>query len=245
MRSGAGIGLGTNVERASDVASLLMMQNGTEMTDDNGNPRFSRIPQALSGQREEAPGLQALRFYSDFGNPAKDAYAWSPAQPNSLDAFIQGTSAFFLGYSYHLPLVRARAPKLNLGITKAPQIAGNAEVNFANYWMWSVSKKTKAPEVAWLFVNELGAKEGADLYLKATKRPAARKALLDPQLEDEDAGVFASQVLTSKSWYRGVDPRGAERAMIELLDAAATVTESNRLYELLKIAEEKVGQTVR
>lgn len=245
VRAGAGFGLGSNVERATDIASLLMMQNQTEMADDNGNPIFTHIPAALREQSDQPPGIQALQFYADFANPSKEIYTWNQTQPSSLDAFIQGNAAFFLGYSYHLPTIRARAPKLNMGITKVPQITGNPEVNFANYWMWTVSKKSKAPDVAWLLINDMVSKEEAPKYLKVAKRPAARKALLESQLEDEDVGVFASQVLTARSWYRGVDPKAAERAMIDLLDAAPAAQDPSDLRDLMRVAEEKVSQTVR
>jgi ABC-type glycerol-3-phosphate transport system substrate-binding protein len=245
IRAGAGIGLGTNVERAPDIISLLMMQNQAQMAADNGYPMFARVPPDLSGQRNTPPGLEALRFYSEFANPAKDVYTWNADQPNSLDAFIRGTSAFFLGYSYHLPTIRARAPKINLGITGAPQIAGNAEANFANYWLWTVSKKTKSPDLAWQLVNFMAGKTEVAKYLAVTKRPAALKSLLEGQLENEDAGVFASQVLTARSWYRGKDPRATDTALAQMLDVAPSAADDNALLELLRIAEEKVAQTVR
>ena len=216
------------------------------MTDDDGDPTFTRVPAILSGQRGVLPpGLEALQFYSDFGNPFTRAYTWNASQPNSLDAFVQGTSAFFLGYSYHLPSIRARAPKLNLGIAAAPQISGNPEVNYANYWTWTVSKKTKYPDVAWSFVDYLTSESAAPMYLQAALRPAARKALLTAQLEDENIGVFASQVLTAKSWYHGKDPTGAMRAFVQLLDQAPFAADARAFQNLLRVAEEQVKQSRR
>jgi multiple sugar transport system substrate-binding protein len=245
VRAGAGFGLGSNVERSPDILSLLMLQNRTVMTDDNGNPTFTRIPAELRETAEMPPGLQALQFYADFANPAKDTYTWNAEQPNSLDAFMRGTSAFFVGYSYHLPLIRARAPKLNLGITNVPQIAGNPEAHVANYWMWTVSKKSASADLAWLLVNDMTGKDGATTFLTTAQKPAIRKALLESQLEDEQIGVFASQVLTAHTWYRGVDPKAAERAFIELLDAAPLAKDADDLRKLLRTAEEKVSQTIR
>ncbi|MEP0815374.1 MAG: extracellular solute-binding protein, partial [bacterium] len=157
--------------------------------------------------------------------------------------FIQGSSAFFLGYSYHLPVIRARAPKINLGITKVPQITGNPEVNFANYWMWTVSKKAKNADLAWHFVNFLTNATEAPKYLEAAKRPAARRALLTSQLEDEDIGVFSSQVLTAKSWYRGVDPKTAELAIIDMIDGVVQGTLDPR--NALRLTSEKIAQTIQ
>lgn len=243
IRAGAGFGTGKNVERSSDIISLLMMQNRTVMADSNGYPMFARIPQALSQELKEPPSFEALRFYTDFANPGKDVYTWNADQPNSLDAFIMGTAGFFIGYSYELPVIRARAPKLNLGITHIPQIDQTQEVNFANYWMWTVSKKTESPDLSWRLANYLTDEEHAKIYLDAAKRPAARRALIDAQLEDADIGVFASQLLTATSWYRGIDPEAAEGAMIELIDTIVSGTLD--IQKAVRVAVEKIAQTVK
>src|SRR3989344_3126327 len=142
VQSAAALGLAKNVERAADIVLLLMMQNGSVITDNAGRATFNQIPESLRSLGVN-PAVQALRFYTDFANPETEVYTWNKDMPNSLESFILGKTAFFFGYAYHLPLVKARAPKLNLSIVKVPQIAGNPEINFANYWVETVSKKSK------------------------------------------------------------------------------------------------------
>lgn len=243
-RAGAGFGTGANVERSSDIMALLMMQNRTEMSQERNNyPSFASIPSALRNELDEPPADAAMRFYTDFANRAKNVYTWNTSMPNSLDAFTQGLSAYFLGYSYQLPTIRSRAPKLNLGISQVPQIAGNPMVNYANYWLWTVSKKTDSIDLAWHFVNYVTSENQAKVYLDAVKRPAARRALIDAQLEDGDVGVFASQVLTAKSWYRGVDPDAMELAFQEMADQI--VQEGLDPHKAVQRALQKVEQTIR
>jgi multiple sugar transport system substrate-binding protein len=215
----AAIAMGTayNVERASDIVQALMMQNGAVMYDDQRGVSFHVMPANLQDSRTEPPGYQALQFYTDFANKEKETYTWNASLPNSLDLFEQGRAAFFLGYSYHLPQIRAAAPKLNLGITKLPQV-GEPAKNLANYWLWTVSKKSKSTTYAWNFLNYLAQPENSKLVLGVTKRPAALRSLLNDQLQDEDIGVFASQVLTAQSWYRGKDPVAMENAFLEMVD---------------------------
>ncbi len=242
LQAGAAIGTGQNVERAPDILSVLMLQNGAVMSTTDGSPAFQTIPSNLSG-RDQPPSYQALTFYTDFANPAKKVYTWNAKQPNSLDAFIQGKTAFLFGYSYHLPIIKARAPKLNLTIAKLPQIAGNPTVNFANYWAWTVSKKTKNSDIAWNFLNFMRRPEESKTYLDLAKRPAALKSQLTAQLENEDVGVFASQVLTSQSWYRGNDPRAADAAFVELIETALT-TAPEELAKIVNAAADKISQTI-
>jgi multiple sugar transport system substrate-binding protein len=219
IQAGAALGTGANVERAADLVALLMMQNGTQMTDENGFATFNLIPATLRG-RPAPPGEEAVVFYTDFANPTKEVYTWNLNMPNSMETFVTGRSAFFFGYSYHIPTIRTRAPKLDLGIAKVPQIEGNPETNYANYWVESVSKKSAHPHEAWDFIQFATTAQQAPNYLAAAKHPTALRALIGSQLEDLDLGIFASQVLTAKSWYRGKDPVVAEKALGDLVDAA-------------------------
>ena len=47
LQPGAAMGTGYNVERAPDIVSALMMQNGTEMAEDDGSPTVALIPRTL------------------------------------------------------------------------------------------------------------------------------------------------------------------------------------------------------
>lgn len=219
-QSAAALGTANNVPRAADILTALMIQNGARMTDARGFPTFQQMPDELQQVREEAPAFSALAFYTDFANSNKATYTWNAAQPTALDAFIQGKTAYYFGYAYDLSLIKAQGPKINLGITKLPQVSETAQRNIANYWYWTVAKKSKNPDAAWSFLNHLAKPDISKLVLDVMKRPAARKALLAPQLEDELIGSFASQVLTSTSWYRGNDPRAIDEAFGQLITDA-------------------------
>lgn len=240
VKPAAGIGTSRNVERSFDILSLLMMQNGAQMTDANGLPTFNRMPPNLN--REITPAVEALIFYTDYANPSKDVFTWDDAQPNSYDAFISGKTGYFFGYAYHLPRIRSQAPKLNFGVASIPQIDPAAKVNYANYWVETVSKKTKNPDLAWDFLQFAANAERAKTYLAKTAKPTALRSLVNEQLSDADLGVFASQVLTAKSWYQGVNIAATEAAFNEMIDAALQGTDPNRA---VNTAVQTVAQTVR
>ena len=240
VKPAAGIGTSRNVERSFDILSLLMMQNGAVMTDANGLPTFHRMPVNL--EREITPAVEALIFYTDYANPSKEVFTWDDAQPNSYDAFIAGKTGYFFGYAYHLPRIRSQAPKLNFGVTGIPQIDPAAKVNYANYWVESVSKKTAYPELAWDFVQFAANAERAKTYLAKTAKPTALRSLVNEQLNDPDLGVFAAQVLTAKSWYQGINIAASEAAFNEMIDSTLQGAEPERAVNL---AAQTVSQTVR
>jgi ABC-type glycerol-3-phosphate transport system substrate-binding protein len=195
-----------------------MMQNGTKMTDGD-QVTFDKMPAELAG-RDTPPADSAVTFYTDFANPAKEVYTWNDKQPDSLQAFASGQTAFFFGYSYQLPQIVAQAPKLNLGIAALPQIRDNPTVNFSNYWVEGVSKKSVNQNWAWDFIEFASSADQASKYLAAAERPTALRSLIDQQTQDINLSVFASEMLTAKSWYRGKSDADCEQAISDLIYSA-------------------------
>jgi multiple sugar transport system substrate-binding protein len=243
VQSGAALGSASNINRYSDIISVLMLQNGAVMEDDGGQVVFNQVP-PLTKDTNYNPGLEALRFYTDFANPLKDSYTWNNDMPNSLDAFISGNLAIMFGYSYDVPTIKAQAPKLNFSIAKLPQIEGNPiNTNFANYWVEVVSKKSKNQNEAWDFIQFITKEEQVKSYLEKTKKPTALRSLVQTQKNDDDLSVFADQVLTAKSWYKGVNAVVAEEAIKEMINSVLVST-SDKLQSILNTAASRVAQTI-
>ncbi len=235
VQAGAAMGTSRNVERAFDLVSILMMQNGTQMTDSRGRATFAQETEAgfLGGE--------ALRFYTDFANPLKAVYTWNEDMPDSFDAFVSGNTAFFFGYSYHYDLIRAANSKLDFAVSPLPQIDGGKTVNYANYWVETVAKSSDAGDWAWDFVQFAASEDRVGSYLKAARKPAALRSLINTQLDDEVLSVFAGQTLTADSWYRAGDATVAEEAMLNLIDAFLAGDEQERA---LKDAQNQVNQSL-
>jgi multiple sugar transport system substrate-binding protein len=243
IQSGAALGGSKNINRYSDILAVLMMQSGANMISDNGQVLFHVTPP--SNPANYSPGLDALRFYTDFVDPVKESYTWNSELPNSLEMFISGNLAIMFSYSYDLETIKAQAPKLNFSVTKLPQIEGAppTNINFANYWIEVVSKKSPVSNEAWDFIQFITKEEQAKLYTEKTKRPTALRALVAKQKEDNEIGVFADQVLTAKSWYRGKNAQAAEDAIAEMIDAVAK-NPLDKIQEILSTGASKVQQTV-
>lgn len=239
IQSGAALGTTANVQRSSDILSVLMMQNGTQMTDERGRVTFDSIPKGTpSGVN---PGLDAVTFYTDFANPTKEDYTWNAAFPDSLEAFSNGQTAFFLGYSYDIPLIESAAPKLNYAIAPLPQISGGKSVNYANYWAYGVSKTSKAADYAWNFLLYATSPDNVNNYLTAASRPTASRSLISSQLEDEQLGVFAGQLLTAETWYHGQDEAAMEKAINDLANTILVGTD--KPADVMRQAVSVVSQT--
>jgi multiple sugar transport system substrate-binding protein len=232
-----GVGLGTagNVDRATDILSLIMMQAGVEMSDSRGRPTF-----ANANDDRELPALDALTFYTDFANPVKSVYTWEDDRQSALNAFTAGQAAYFIGYSYHEPIIRAGAPQLNFAVSTVPQIAGAKQVNFANYWVETVADTSQNIDTAWDFLLYATDSQHVTSFLDETSKPTARKDLISNQVDDEFLGPFAEQVLTAVHWYKGEDIDRAEEALEDLIDNFLGAEDPE---DLLNLTQSKVEQT--
>lgn len=242
IQSGVSLGGSTNIERFSDILAVLMMQNGTEMIDDSGRVAFHTIPESFK-DKSYNPGLEAVRFYTDFANPGKEVFSWNDNLDNSVNLFADGKLAMLFAYSYQLPVVKAKNPKLNFNIAKLPQIEGNENtVNFANYWVEVVSNKSKNKEAAWNFVQFISDLEQAKVYFEKTQKPTALRSLVNDQVDNLDIGIFANQVLTAKSWYKGNNAIAAESYIKEVIDSVNSG--QGEITDILNLAAKKVQQTI-
>lgn len=241
IQSGVALGGSDNIERSTDILSVLMMQNGATMME-NGSIKFATTPAAYVDQ-DFNPGMEALRFYTDFASPTKEVYSWSPNLDNSIDTFAKGKLAILFGYAYHIPTIKAKGPKLKFGIAPLPQIENSIKkINFANYWVETVMKKSKNPQAAWNFIQFATHENNVNSYLEKTGKPTALRSLIEVQLKDEEIGVFADQLLTAKSWYQGKDSSAMEDHMKEMIDA--TLANPSDIMGAMNAAVGKIQQTI-
>lgn len=240
-QSGTALGTTNNITNAGDILILLMLQNGVDLLTPNNRINFDN-------QENQDLALEAINFYNDYSNPIKEVYSWNENQENALDAFINGQVAFFFGYPYHIQQIKSRTTnKFNLKTTKIPQISNTLQpANFANYWIMTVSHKTKNKDAAWGFIDFATRKENVKMYLEKTNKPTALKSLKDEQAQNLEIKPFVDQILTAQSWYRGSYPEKAEEYIIELVDQIKNNNLSLKaIRALLNNTATKINQTVK
>lgn len=188
---GAAIGGSSNVETATDIFSLLMLQRGIPMTGSDGTAQFAT-----------AEAQNALRFYTQFSDAGNSAYTWNPTLPNDIDLFVQGKAAMIFNYASSIPKIRERAPFLNLRAAPVPQISlSGTKVALANYSGYGVSKQSKLQTLAWDFILYLTTNtDAAKGYMERTKLPPALLKVAELYKNDPDYYAFAQQAFFARSW---------------------------------------------
>lgn len=147
----AGVALGTydNVYHASDIISLLLVQNRANLYD-------------LSGPtKQNAIDALGSKFYTAFtlGIENGAGKTWDKSFENSKLAFANGTLAMYLGYSWDIFEIKAKNPDLNFAIVPVPNLTPDRKETIASYWVEGVSSKSKHQKEAMTFLKFLGKKE--------------------------------------------------------------------------------------
>jgi ABC-type glycerol-3-phosphate transport system substrate-binding protein len=205
-RAAAAIGgSGKSITNAPDIISLLMLQNGTQMTkSDFSAATFANTvsdPGAASGG-SASPGLAAFNFYLQFGNAASPNYTWNDSMGDSRDSFIRGKTAILFDYASSLGEIKAKAPFLNLGVAAMPQLSGaTININYPKY-IGLVAAKMGNVSSAWQFILNLTTAESNEkIYASATGAVPALRTALAANAGDPALSVFAGQTLTARSWH--------------------------------------------
>jgi multiple sugar transport system substrate-binding protein len=216
IQSGTALGTGNNVSGFDDLLFTLFKQSGLDFVDRTGRPTFQQITDNGVGESSN-PAMQVINFYTDFANPNRKTYSWNENMGDSLEKFVNGSVGFFFGYSYHYPVIKARAPQLNFGVLPLFQLNPDNPANAANYWVQTVTAKSPHQDAAWALVDYLGHSEATKEYLDKTGRPSSMRMYLSEQLQKPELAPFVSQVLVADSWYRGVSYDAANKALSDMV----------------------------
>jgi ABC-type glycerol-3-phosphate transport system substrate-binding protein len=265
--SGAAMGTTYNVNRSTDILSMLMLQSEVQMRDEKKRVSFG----------SDINAREALSFYTQFAKIGSPNFSWNPRLHYSIDAFSEGTVAMMLNYSWQIPVIKNKSPKLNFAIADVPQANLNSPVGYANYWGYAVASnkiievdpRSKLAPVtndirvmeAWKFLTYLTTKaeaqtvsptsstavvkkpasvfDPAEKYLEKTKQPAARRDLIEKQKSDVDLGVFAKGNLIARSWMQK-DPVATESIFGEMIDNVNRGV--TNISDALKTAEERIAR---
>ena len=218
--SAISLGVSNNISHNSDIIAALMLQQGVKMvTADHKNAAF-HLPDPADPTYY--PGAAVLEYLHGYTDPASNHYTWNAAQPDSVQAFIDGRLAMMLNYQSVIPYLNQRKPDLNFALAPLPQIANTKTiVDFAGeYRVEAVTKDSKNAPVAWDFLSTM-TKIGLPLYLEKTGSPSAVKVFpptttVSERISRSDAALM--QVSTAKSWYKGTSPDQADQTLNESLD---------------------------
>ncbi len=196
-QSGAAFGEFQNVDHAKDIIALLIMQTGNPIVD---SATFHSTLFGGTGETGQTPE-DAVRFFTEFSDPAKTTYSWNRSLPGSKNAFIGGTLAYYFGYASEYNDIAAKNPHLNFDAAEVPQITGShIRLTFAKIQGLAVSKSTPSITRAATAAAKLTEHEAIAGLVKKTFLPPIRRDLLAEAVSDPVLAVFYKSAIESSAW---------------------------------------------
>jgi len=246
IQSGTALGTGDNIPGFDDLLFLLFEQSGVDFVNSNGYITFG---DDLKNSAKLTAIVAVMDFYTDYANPKRDTYSWDSKMDNALNKFVNGSLAFFFGYSYHNSIIKSRAPQLNVEIMPMFQLDQSKSINATNFWVQTVVKKSKNQDEAWGLINYLTHSAATKTYLDNTKRPTAIRTYITGQTQDVKLKPFVSQALVAESWYKGRGYTTAKKALASMVDEWIKVPETaekkSQWYKgILERGSSKINQSL-
>ena len=121
----------------------------------------------------------ALRFYTEFSNPAKTTYSWNRSLPSSKDVFIAGDLAMYFGFASELDDIEKKSPHLNFDIAPVPQAKDAiARMTYGNMQAITVLKSSKNPTTTFYAASFMTSPEFNFVFSTISALPPPRRDLL-------------------------------------------------------------------
>lgn len=230
-----------NVTNAKEIVSMLLLQAGTPIT----SRTTSGLQSVLNSQFNYpiAPSQSAIGFYTQFSNPSSPSYTWNRSLPTSLNMFLSGNLATYIGFASEIFSIQQKNSNLNFDVTLVPQIRDtNKKLVFGHIYALAIVKQSRQIGGAFLALNALTESSAVKAMEAITNLPPVRRDLLSVPPSDAFRAVFYNSALLSHSW---IDPDSngslnTFRVMIENITSG-----KKRLSEALSNADDELTSEIR
>lgn len=211
-QAGAALGTTNNIDHWPDIVSLMMLQNGADM----------------SAPDIDKAGV-AIKYYTSFAKGT--GRVWDESLPSSVQSFATGKVAMIFAPSWRALDIQSLNPSLKWKIYPVPQLHGQDQpVTWANFWVEAVPKSSAHPKEAWALVKFL-ASSGAQQILFNSASTArgfgqapANKAVAETAVTNPIVGPFIQMAGSASTFYTTSlthdGPTGINSRLIKYLENA-------------------------
>jgi ABC-type glycerol-3-phosphate transport system substrate-binding protein len=225
-------GTSQTIADTADILSLLMIQNGSKLTN-----------QAHSSIEFGAEGDAALRFYTQFGNPASATYTWNDALGDSYRALADGKVAMLITYPQALKTIKNLNPFADIRMSAVPQASSGTPRSYGTFPLLVVSKQSPNMTWAWDVVQGLTTnKELMATYTQTTGKASALNSVITDQIAQPDTTLIGTQALQARAWFPwdgALLRTEMDRAITDVLSGVVSVTRA------LQTADQRIESLAR
>ncbi len=237
-QSSVALGEFGNIMNAKEILSLLIMQAGNPIISVSDEGVISSVLENR-GDTAVSPAESSVRFYTEFSNPAKSAYSWNRALPDSKDMFLAGDLAVYFGFASEFSDMRAKSPHLNFDIAMIPQIRDSIKkTTYARMTGYSVLKQARNPETAFYIISLMSGADFVKSVSDVSALPPVRRDVLARVPADASGSVLYSSALISRAW---LDPNPPQTGVIFGRMIDSVISGRERVSEAVTRASRDIG----
>ncbi len=226
-QSAIDMGEASNILHARDILSALFLQTGNSIVGTGTQGTTVTLNQNAPGANAttELPAVQALNFYTSFANPGASNYTWNGSLPESLQSFLAGNLAFYIGRASELFTIQSENPNLNFDVTQFFQSnTATRPITYGSFVAVGIMAKAPNPIAAYAAATQMASSTSIDTLSKDFSLPPVRRDLLQVAQSSPYVSVFFQSALSAFSWP---DPNPASttsifNAMINSINSNAT-----------------------
>ncbi|MBY0328727.1 extracellular solute-binding protein [Patescibacteria group bacterium] len=202
-QSAVALGEVDNVMHFRDILSTLFLQTGSSIVgiDPVTGVALSTLTNGGSLDGGTLPTADALTFYTGFANPTSGSYSWNRTLPNSLQQFLSGKTAFYIGRASELFGIQDQNPNLNFDVMEMfqPENATRS-ITYGSFVAVGVMKAAPNFTAAYAAVSTMASAEGVDALSKRFSLPPVRRDLLLVAQQNPYLSVFFKAALSAFTW---------------------------------------------
>jgi ABC-type glycerol-3-phosphate transport system substrate-binding protein len=192
-----------NIVNAKEILSTFLLQAGTPITLRQDDDKVESVLNE-SFNYPVQPSLSAVNFYTQFSNPTSATYTWNRSLPNSLNMFLAGNLATYIGFASEVFNIQQKNSNLNFDVTTMPQIRGyNKKLVFGHMYSMSIVKQSKQSLGAYNLIVSMTEPTSVKAIEAITGLPPVRRDLLSDRPTNPSRVVFYDSAIISHAW---IDP---------------------------------------
>ncbi len=202
-QSAVALGQASNINHYRDILSALILQTGNNIVsyDTTSGTNQAVIANGGSTTSTSLPAVQALDFYTSFSNPTNTTYTWNASLPESLQNFLAGNSAFYIGRASELFSIQSQNPNLNFDVTSLFQSAtATRPITFGSFIAVGIMKGAPNSTAAYAAATQMASSTNIDTMSKEFSLPPVRRDLVQVAQSNPYVSVFFKAALSAFAW---------------------------------------------
>lgn len=239
-----GLGEADNVDYFDNILSALFLQTGNPIVSINSyDGNLEQKITISSDEKSELDTVKALDFYTSFANQTSPSYSWNRNLPTTLDSFLAGKSAFYIGRASELFNIQARNPNLSFDVTTIFQPDDSIRpITYGIFSGAAILKSTTNFPAAYNVLGTITSKDFVQYLSSSISLPPARRDLLLEQQSNPYVQSYFKAALSSFAWPQ-TNPKATATIFRDMIRAVNTgksspveaiYTAGNDLQSILK-----------